>query len=60
MSEIARSRRAVWPDRETVRSSYAGRPPMNVLEPDALAAYVQYGFRDRDDGQVELACAPEV
>ena len=54
MSEIARSRRAVWPDRETVRASYASRPPMNVLEPDALAAYVQYGFRDRDDGQVEL------
>ena len=33
---------------------------MNVLEPDALAAYVRYGFHDRDDGQVELACAPEV
>ena len=33
---------------------------MNVLEPDALAAYVRYGFRDRDDGQVELACVPEV
>jgi lipase len=60
MSEIARTRRAVWPDRETVRASYASRPPMNVLEPDALAAYVRYGFRDRDDGQVELACAPEV
>ncbi len=60
MSEIARTRRAVWPDRETVRASYASRPPMNVLEPDALAAYVRYGFRDCDDGQVELACAPEV
>ena len=60
MSEIARTRRAVWPDRETVRASYASRPPMNVLEPDALAAYVRYGFHDRDDGQVELACAPEV
>jgi pimeloyl-ACP methyl ester carboxylesterase len=60
MSDIARSRRAVWSDRETVRASYARRPPMNVLEADALAAYVRYGFRDRDDGQVELACAPEV
>ena len=60
MSAVARERRAVWPDRETVRSSYASRPPMNVLEPAALAAYVRYGFRDRDDGQVELACAPEV
>jgi lipase len=60
MSEIARSRRAVWPDRETVRASYASRPPMNVLDPAALTAYVRYGFRDRDDGQVELACTPDV
>ena len=47
MSDIARSRRAVWPDRETVRASYASRPPMNALEPDALTAYVRYGFRER-------------
>jgi hypothetical protein len=31
-----------------------------VLEPDALAGYVRWGFRDRPDGQVELACPPEV
>jgi pimeloyl-ACP methyl ester carboxylesterase len=60
MAEIARGRRAVWPDRETVRASYGGRPPLDVLEPAVLDAYVRYGFRDRDDGQVELACAPEV
>ena len=30
------ARRAVWPDRDTVRESYGSRPPMNVLEPDAL------------------------
>jgi pimeloyl-ACP methyl ester carboxylesterase len=60
MAAIARGRRSVWPDRETVRASYARRPPLNVLEPDALAAYVRYGFRDRRDGEVELACAPEV
>jgi hypothetical protein len=33
---------------------------LNVLEPDVLAAYVQWGFHDRADGTVELACAPEV
>jgi pimeloyl-ACP methyl ester carboxylesterase len=60
MADIARARRAVWPDRSTVRESYASRPPMNVLEPAALDAYVRYGFRDRADGDVELACAPEV
>ncbi|HEY7105571.1 MAG TPA: alpha/beta hydrolase [Acidimicrobiia bacterium] len=60
MADTARSRRAVWPDRETVRESYASRPPMDVLEPAALDAYVRYGFHDRADGQVELACSPDV
>jgi pimeloyl-ACP methyl ester carboxylesterase len=60
MADVARARRAVWPDRATVRASYGSRPPLNVLEPAALDAYVRYGFRDRDDGEVELACAPEV
>ena len=60
MSAIARKRRAVWPDRATVRQSYAGRPPLDVLAPEALDAYVRWGFADRPDGQVELACDPEV
>jgi len=60
MSAMARRRRAVWADRETVRESYGSRPPMNVMEPEALAGYVRWGFRDRPDGQVELACPPEV
>ena len=60
MADVARGRRAVWADRDTVRASYASRPPMNALEPAALDAYLQYGFRDRADGQIELACEPEV
>jgi pimeloyl-ACP methyl ester carboxylesterase len=60
MSTIARKRRAVWPDRETVYESYRGRPPFDVVAPEALAAYVRWGFVDRPDGQVELACSPEV
>jgi pimeloyl-ACP methyl ester carboxylesterase len=60
LSRAARRRRAVWPDRATVLASYASRPPLNVLEPDVLAAYVQWGFHDRPDGAVELACEPEV
>jgi hypothetical protein len=31
-----------------------------VLAPESLGAYVQWGFVDRADGQVELACPPEV
>jgi pimeloyl-ACP methyl ester carboxylesterase len=60
MVEAARRRRAVWPDRETVLASYGSRPPLEVFEPAALAGYVRWGFRDRSDGQVELACPPEV
>jgi pimeloyl-ACP methyl ester carboxylesterase len=58
MAVIARKRRAVWPDRATVRASYAARPPLDVLAPEALDAYVRWGFVDRADGTIELACAP--
>ena len=30
---------------------------LEVLEPEALAAYVRWGFRDRPDGQVEMPTA---
>jgi len=59
MAAIARRRRAVWPDRATVEASYGARPPLDALAPEALAAYVRWGFVDRPDGQVELACPPE-
>jgi pimeloyl-ACP methyl ester carboxylesterase len=60
MSAIARKRRAVWPDREAVVRSYRTRPPFDALAPEALDAYVRWGFVDRADGQVELACPPDV
>jgi pimeloyl-ACP methyl ester carboxylesterase len=60
MANRTRRRRAVWPDRATVLASFAGRPPLDVLDPEALAGYVRWGFRDRPDGQIELACPPEV
>jgi pimeloyl-ACP methyl ester carboxylesterase len=59
MSEIARKRRTVWPDRETMIRSYGSRPPLNELAPEALEAYVRWGTVERDDGTVELACRPE-
>jgi len=59
MAEMTRARRAVWPDRVVVRDRYAGRPPFDVVAPEALEAYLRWGFFDRADGQVELACAPE-
>jgi len=59
MSQNARKRRTVWPNREAVRESYASRPPLEVLDPEALDAYLRWGFVDRPDGEVELACRPE-
>jgi pimeloyl-ACP methyl ester carboxylesterase len=59
MATIARKRRAVWPSRAEVLASYGSRPPLAALAPDALAAYVRWGFVERPDGQVELACPPE-
>jgi pimeloyl-ACP methyl ester carboxylesterase len=59
MAAIARRRRAVWPDRPTVAVSYGARPPLDALAPEALEAYVRWGFVDRADGQVELACPPD-
>jgi pimeloyl-ACP methyl ester carboxylesterase len=58
-AEQARTRRAIWPDRESIRSRFSTRPPFDVVAPEALDAYLRWGFFDRADGQVEMACAPE-
>lgn len=59
MAGPARKRRAVFESREAAIERYGSRPPLSVLHPDAMAAYVNYGFVDTDDGQVTLACTPE-
>ncbi len=60
IAELTRRRRAVWPDRAEMQVRFASRPPLDALHPDALAAYLRWGVVDRDDGDVELACPPEV
>ena len=55
----ARRRRAVFPSRQAVLDSYRGRGPFKTWTEACLVDYVRDGFRDRPDGQVELACAPE-
>jgi len=59
LAEGARRRRAVWPSRDVAHASYSSRAPFDVLAPPALRAYVEHGLRDRDDGTVELKCAPD-
>lgn len=54
----ALKRRSVFPDRPTVVSAYTGRGAFRTWPAEMLADYVADGFRDRDDGQVELSCSP--
>ena len=58
LAEGALRRRAVFPSRATAIDSYRGRGPFKTWPDAALRGYVEDGFVDRPDGQVELACAP--
>ena len=55
----ARRRRAVFPSRTAAIDAYRGRGAFTTWPEDALRDYAIDGFRDRADGQVELACSPE-
>jgi len=59
MAEGARRRRAVFASRREAFDNYAGKPMYERCQPEALWAYVNHGFADRPDGQVELKCRPE-
>jgi len=60
LAEGARRRREVFDSREAAYENYAGKPPFSALAPDALRAYVDFGFTDLDDGTVRLKCRREV
>jgi pimeloyl-ACP methyl ester carboxylesterase len=56
----AARRRAGFASRDEAVANYAGKPPLNVLRPDALEAYVEHGFADVAGGGITLKCRPEV
>lgn len=60
LNDRARRRRAVWLDRQTIFDSYSQRDTFAGWRPEALWAYLDGGFRNREDGQVELKCTPEI
>jgi pimeloyl-ACP methyl ester carboxylesterase len=60
LARSARKRRTEWPSIEAAYEAYAAKPPLEVLSPESLHAYVDYGLRDRGDGVFELKCRPEV
>jgi pimeloyl-ACP methyl ester carboxylesterase len=55
----ARKRRPAFGSKQAAFDNYAGKPPFNALDPAALHAYVDHGFRTEPDGSVRLKCDPE-
>jgi pimeloyl-ACP methyl ester carboxylesterase len=60
LARSARKRRNEWSSPDDAFDAYASKPPLDVMTPEALRAYVEYGLRDRGDGVFELKCRPEV
>lgn len=56
LAEAARRRREVFPGRADALWRYASRPPLGALQAASLAAYIEHGFADLDDGTVRLRC----
>ena len=59
LAQGARRRRAHFPSRAAAIESYTGRGAFKTWPAQALADYVEDGFRDRADGEVELSAAPD-
>jgi pimeloyl-ACP methyl ester carboxylesterase len=55
----ARRRRSTFPSFDAAIESYGSRPPLGAFTPEALDAYVRFGFSLGEDGQVHLKCDPE-
>ena len=60
LAEGARRRRRRFPTLADAEANYATKPPLANFTSEARWAYVNGGFRPTDDGEVELACAPEI
>ncbi len=55
----ARRRRAFFASYDAAIANYSSKPPLNAFTPEALHAYVRFGFAPGDDGQVHLKCTPD-
>ena len=62
LMELAKKRRALWPDAATVEKVYTGRGAFATWQDGFLPAYLAGGLKARphdEDNTVELACAPQ-
>jgi pimeloyl-ACP methyl ester carboxylesterase len=55
----ARRRRPTFESYDAAYENFAAKAPFDALDPDALRAYVDGGFRQLPDGSVTLKCRPE-
>ena len=55
----ARRRRREFPSKQAAVDGYRGRGAFRTWTEAQLVDYVEAGFRDNGDGQVELTCAPD-
>lgn len=59
LADGAERRRAIFPDRAAMVASYKGRGAFRTWPEEVIADYVEGGTKPREDGQMELACAPQ-
>jgi pimeloyl-ACP methyl ester carboxylesterase len=59
LAEGALRRRPAFASRDEAFENFSAKPPFSALDPAALRAYVDHGFRDEPDGSVRLKCEPE-
>ncbi len=56
MAVAAEKRREVFGSIDEAIDNFASKPPLGALDPAALRAYVEHGFRPQPDGTVLLKC----
>ena len=56
----ARRRRRRFRSFDEAYANFASKPPLNLMTPDSLRAYVDHGLRPMPEGDVELCCSPEI
>ena len=59
LAEGARRRRAGFGSHQAAIDHFAAKPPLDILDADALAAYVAHGFAAQPDGTVALRLTGE-
>lgn len=58
LADGAQRRRATFPSKAAALEAYTGRGAFRSWTPAQLADYVAAGFRETDNGEVTLTCAP--